>query len=108
MKRLLLWLTLAAVNNGWEVTFDSHPSNVAVLFITYCDDGGQPFFAYQRQDVDGRSTSAYQVWPRIGEPDRRCSTAVSLMRNEKAEGGLSMLSDEYEAESATGSFTSPR
>jgi hypothetical protein len=98
----VLWLTLTAVNGGWEVSFASHPSNVAVLLVTWCE-GQPPTYAYQRADVleDGR---VWVRWPQT-ERGRRCSTDASLLRNEKLEpGGLSDPTDEHVVESASGGY----
>jgi hypothetical protein len=99
---LTLWLTLTAVNGGWEARFASHPSNVAVLLVTRCEGGGPPVFAYQRADIieDGK---VWVRWPQT-ERGRRCSTDASLLRNDKVTDGLSDPADEYAAESDSGSY----
>ena len=100
----VLWLTLTAVNGGWEVRFASHPSNVAVLLVTRCEESAMAaVFAYQRVDVleDGK---VWVRWPQT-ERGRTCSTEASLLRNEKVTDGLSDPADEYAAESAVGTYT---
>jgi hypothetical protein len=101
----VLWLTLTAVDGGWEVRFASHPSNVAVLLVTRCEESSMSaVFAYQRADIlDGGKV--WVQWPRT-ENGRKCQTTASLLRNEhRTPDGLSDPADEYEAESASASYT---
>jgi hypothetical protein len=60
-------------------------------------------FAYQRADILD-SGKVWVQWPRT-ERGRRCSTTVSLLRNDHTQDGLSDPADEYEAESASASYT---
>ena len=52
-----LLLLIIAVDGMWEVVWEPHEANVALVVVTRCD-GRVPFFAYNRIDITPAQSSA--------------------------------------------------
>ena len=96
-----LCLLLVAAGPVWRLTFTAHPDNVGVLIVTSCA-GRQPFFAYNRADLEGSESSA-SMRRHVPEPGSTCTVSAAVLRH----GPTDDVLDEFVAESAYVTDASP-
>lgn len=79
MRKILVWLAIAVVGQGWEITFSPHPDNKAVQLITECKDteGKLTFYAVNAREV---SPDADRVWFPTPRGTRKCHHEIQLVR----------------------------